>query len=178
MVERVGLDERIAEQVQVLQAEPAEVRGQRGQLVVCRRQEPQLGEPAHAERQTGELVVVQLEVHQFLELAELRREPPQSVLAEVQDLEGPLQRGQAQRLAEGLQVVVVEDELGEAAEVPDGGGELLDVVVAEVQLAESCTNKKGKETLQLREEGNPKGSEVQEQNVNQDTCINVGSFYL
>ncbi|TNN80274.1 hypothetical protein EYF80_009599 [Liparis tanakae] len=132
VVQRVGLDKRIPEQVQVLQTELPEVRRQHGELVVRRRQEAQLGESAHVERQADELVVVQLEVHQLLELAELSGEGLQSVLAEVQQLEGPLQGGQAERLAEGLQVVVVEDELGEAAQVPDGGGEFLDVVVTEV----------------------------------------------
>lgn len=87
------------------------------------------------ERQRNELVVVQLEVHQLSELAELSREAPQSVLAEVQELQGPLQGGQAQGHAESLQVVVVQDELREAAQVADGGGEFLDVVVAEVELA-------------------------------------------
>ena len=33
----------------------------------------------------------------------------------------------------------MQDELGEAAQVPDGGRELLDVVVAEVQLTKSWT---------------------------------------
>lgn len=56
-------------------------------------------------------------------------------------MEGPLQGGQAESLAECFQVVVVEDELREAAEVTNGGRELLDVVVAEVELAESCKNK-------------------------------------
>lgn len=54
------------------------------------------------------------------------------ILAEVQELESPLQGGQAEGHAESFQVVVVEDELREAAEVTDGGRELLDVVVAEV----------------------------------------------
>lgn len=56
----------------------------------------------------------------------------QSILAEVQELEGPLQCGQAEGLAEGFQLVVVEDELREAAQVTDGGREFLDVVVTEV----------------------------------------------
>ena len=132
VVQRIGLDERVSEQVKVLQTQLAEVTGQRHQLVVCRRQEPQLRESSDVERQTGELVVVQLQVDQFSELAELGGERLQSILAEVQELEGPLQRGQAQRHAERLQVVVVEDEFREAAEVPDGGRKLLDVVVAEV----------------------------------------------
>lgn len=65
-------------------------------------------------------------------MAELSREVLQAVLAEVEELEGPLQRGQTQLHAEGFQVVVVEDEFGEAAEVANGGGELLYVVVAQV----------------------------------------------
>lgn len=101
-----------------------------------RREEPQLGEPADVEGQTGQLVVVQFQVDQLPQLAELSGEVLQAVLAEVEELEGPLQRGQAQLHAEGFQVVVVEVELGEAAEVANGGGEFLDVVVAQVQLAE------------------------------------------
>ncbi len=62
MVQGVRLDKRISKQVQVLQTQLAEVTGQRGQLVVRRRQEPQLGEPADVERQTNELIVVQFEV--------------------------------------------------------------------------------------------------------------------
>lgn len=93
------------------------------------------------ERQTDELVVVQFEVHQFFELAELSGEGAQAVLAEVQQLQGALQRGQAECLAEGLQVVVVQDELREAAQVSDGGGEFLDVVVTKVKLPESYKNK-------------------------------------
>lgn len=54
------------------------------------------------ERQANELVVVQFEVHERSELAELSGERLQSVLAEVQELEGLLQRGQAERLAEDL----------------------------------------------------------------------------
>lgn len=121
MVQRIGLDERIPEQVQVLQTQLTEVTRQHSQLVMGCRQEPQLRESADVERQTGELVVVQFEVHQFSELAELIGEAPQPVLAEVQELEGPLQGGQAQGHAEGFQVVVVEDEFREAAEVADGG---------------------------------------------------------
>lgn len=90
------------------------------------------------ERQTNQRVVVQFQVHQFSELAELGRQELQSVLAEVQDLQGPLQGGQAEGVAEGFEMVVVEDEFREAAEVTDGGGEFLDVVVAEVELPESC----------------------------------------
>lgn len=102
-----------------------------------RGEEPQLGESANVERQTRELVVVQFQVDEFPQLAELSGEVLQAVLAEVEQLQGPLQRGQAQLHAEGFQVVVVEVELGEAAEVADGGREFLDVVVAQVQLAES-----------------------------------------
>lgn len=137
MVQGVGRGEGVPKQVQVLQAQLAEVTGQQGQLVVRRRQEPELGEAAHAEGQPRQLVVVQLQVDQFPELAELGREPPQAVLAEVQVLEGALQCGQAEGLAEALQLVVVEDELREAAQVSNGGWQLLDVVVAEVQLAKS-----------------------------------------
>ena len=132
VVQRIGLDERVSEQVKVLQTQLAEVTGQHHQLVVCRRQEPQLRESSDVKRQTGELVVVQFQVDQFSELAELSGERLQSILAEVQELEGPLQRGQAQCHAERFQVVVVEDEFREAAEVPDGGRKFLDVVVAEV----------------------------------------------
>lgn len=42
------------------------------------------------ERQTDEFVVVQFEVYQFSELAKLSGEGLQSILTEVQDLEGPL----------------------------------------------------------------------------------------
>lgn len=137
MVQRVGLDKRVSEQVQVLQAQLAEVTGQHGELVVRRGEEPELGESANVERQTRKLVVVEFQVDEFPQLAELSGEVLQAVLAEVEQLQGPLQSGQAQLHAEGFQVVVVEVELGEAAEVADGGREFLDVVVAQVQLAES-----------------------------------------
>lgn len=65
-------------------------------------------------------------------MAELSGQGLQSILAEVQELEGPLQSGQTEGLTEGFQVVVVEDELRQAAEVTNGGREFLDVVVAEV----------------------------------------------
>lgn len=136
------MDERIPKQVQVLQTQLTEVTRQHRELVMRRRQEPQLGESAHVERQTDKFIVIQLEVHKFSELAELSREGLQAILAEVQELEGPLQGGQAEGHAEGFQVVVVEDELREAAEVADGGREFLDMVVAEVKLAESCKDKK------------------------------------
>lgn len=42
------------------------------------------------EWQTDEFVVIQFEVHQFSELTELSGEGLQSILTEVQDLEGPL----------------------------------------------------------------------------------------
>lgn len=151
VVQRVGVDEGVSEQVQVLQAQLLEVAGQHGQLVVCRRQEPELGEAADMEGQAVERVVVQLEVGQLPQLAELGREEPQAVLAEVQPLQGALQRGQAQRHAEGLQVVVVEDELRQAAQVADGGRQLLDVVVAQVQPAESCRNTKKDSTTSEEE---------------------------
>ena len=102
VVQGVGRGEGVPEQVQVLQAQPAEVAGQQGQLVVRGRQEPQLGEPAHAEGQPLELVVVQLEVDQLPELGELGGQALQAVLTEVQVLEGALQGGQAQGLAEAL----------------------------------------------------------------------------
>lgn len=98
------------------------------------------------ERQTNKLIVVQFEVHQFSELAELSGEGVQAILTEVQELEGLLQGGQAQGLAEGFQVVVVEDEFRQAAEVTDGSREFLDVIVAEVELAESCKKKAEKNT--------------------------------
>lgn len=90
MVQRVRLDEWISKQVQVLQTQPTEITGQHGQLVVRCWQEPQLGESANVERQTDEFVVVQFEVYQFSELAKLSGEGLQSILTEVQDLEGPL----------------------------------------------------------------------------------------
>lgn len=132
VVQRVGLGKWVPKKVQVLQAQLAEVTWQQSQLVVRRWQEPQLREVADVERQANEFVVIQFEVDQFSELAEMRGKGPQSVLAEVQVLEGPLQGGQAEGLTEALQVVVVEDELSQAAEVTDGGRELLDVVVTEV----------------------------------------------
>lgn len=57
-------------------------------------------------------------------------------MTQVQKLQRFLQCGEAERLAESLQVVVVEDEFGQAAEVADGSRELLDVVVAEVEYPE------------------------------------------
>ena len=51
-------------------------------------------------------------------------------------LERALEAGETEGRAEGLQVIVVKHQLGERAQVADGGGQLLDVVVAEVQLAE------------------------------------------
>lgn len=132
VVQRVRLDKRVSKQVQVLQFQLTKVTGQHRQLVMSRRQVPQLRKSADVERQAGELVVVQLEVHQLSELAELGGEGLQAILAEVQQPERPLKGGQAQGHAEGLQVVVVEDELREAAQVTDGGREFLDVVVAEV----------------------------------------------
>ncbi len=63
MVQGIWLDKWVSKQVQVLEAQLTEVTGQHSQLVVRRRQEPQLGESADVERQTDELVVVQFEVH-------------------------------------------------------------------------------------------------------------------
>lgn len=99
---------------------------------MCRGQEPQLRQSADVERQTQECVIVQFEVHEFSELAELSRELLQAILAEVQVLEGPLEGGQTECLTEGFQVVIVEDEFGKTAEVTDGGGKFLDMVVTEV----------------------------------------------
>lgn len=93
MVQRVGLDKRVPEQVQVLQTQLEEVCGQNRQLIVRSGEEPQLREPADSEGQAGELIVVQLEVDQFSELAEASWQGAQPVLAEVQHLEGLLQRG-------------------------------------------------------------------------------------
>lgn len=132
MVQWVRLDELIPKQVQVLQTQLSEGTRQHSQLIMRRRQVPQLRESADVERQTDELVVVQFEVHQFSELAELSGEGPQTIMTKVQELQGLLQGGQAEGHAEGFQVVVVEDEIREAAEVADGGGEFLDVVVAQV----------------------------------------------
>lgn len=47
-------------------------------------------------------------------------------------LEGPLEGGQTECLAEGFQVVIVNDEFGKTAEVTDGGRKFLDMVVTEV----------------------------------------------
>lgn len=132
MVQWVRLDELIPKQVQVLQAQLSEVTRQHSQVVMRRRQVPQLRESVDVERQTDELVVVQFEVHQFSQLAELSGEGPQTIVTEVQELQGPLQSGQAEGHAEGFQVVIVEDEITEAAEVANGGREFLDVVIAEV----------------------------------------------
>lgn len=137
MGERVGLDERIPKQVQVLQTQLSKIPGQSGQPVVRRRQVPQLGESADVERQTGQLVVVQFKVDQFPESAELGGESPQTIVTQVQELQAALQGGKTEGVAEGFQVVVVQEELGEAAEITDSGGEFLDVVVAEVQLTKS-----------------------------------------
>lgn len=138
MVERVGLDEGIPKQVQVFQAQLSKAPGQSGQPVVRRRQVPQLGESADVERQTAELVVVQFEVDQLSELAELGGESPQPIVTEVQEPQAVLQRGQTEGVAEGFQVVAVQNQVREAAEITDGGRKLLDVVVAEVQLPKSC----------------------------------------
>lgn len=89
------------------------------------------------ERQTGELVVVQFEVDQLSESAELGGESPQTIVAEVQQLQAVLQGGKTEGIAEGFQLVVVQNEVGEAAQITDGGREFLDVVVAEVQLTKS-----------------------------------------
>lgn len=59
MVQRVGLDKRVSEQVQVLQTQLAEVTGQHRELVVRGGEEPQLGESADVKWQTRELVVVE-----------------------------------------------------------------------------------------------------------------------
>lgn len=137
MVQRVGLDERISKQVQVFQAQLSKFPGQRRQAVVRRRQVPQLGESADVERQTGHLVVVQFKVDQLSEPAELGGESPQTIVAEVQELQAVLQGGKTEGIAEGFQVVVVQNQVREAAEVTDGGGEFLDVVVAEIQFTKS-----------------------------------------
>lgn len=47
-------------------------------------------------------------------------------------LEGPLEGGQTECLAEGFQVVIVKDEFGKTAEVTDGSRKFLDMVVTEV----------------------------------------------
>lgn len=142
MVERVGLDERIPKQVQVFQTQLSKFPGQSGQPVVRRRQVPQLGESADVERQTGQLVAVQFKVDQFPEPAELGGESPQAIVTEVEELQAVLQRGKTEGVAEGFQVVVVQQEFREAAEITDSGGECLDVVVAEVQLTKSYGKKK------------------------------------
>lgn len=89
------------------------------------------------EGQTGELVVVQFEVDQLPESAELGGESPQTIVAEVQQLQAVLQGGKTEGIAEDFQLVVVQNEVGEAAEITDRGREFLDVVVAEVQLTKS-----------------------------------------
>lgn len=55
-----------------------------------------------------------------------------------------MQGGETEGLTEGLQVVVVEDELRQAAKVADGGGEFLDVVVTEIKFTKSCKIKRNK----------------------------------
>lgn len=137
VVERVGLDERIPKQVQVFQTQPSKVPRQSRQAVVRRRQVPQPREAAHVERQTGKLVVVQFEVDQFLESPELGGERPQAIVAEVQVAQAALQGGQTEGVAEGFQVVVVQNEFKEEGDIADSGREFLDVVVAEVQLTKS-----------------------------------------
>ena len=81
------------------------------------------------EGQPHKLVVVQFESDQFPELAELSGKALQSVLAEVQVLQCLLQCGQTEGFAEAIQLVVVEDQLRQAAKVTDGGWQLLDVVI-------------------------------------------------
>lgn len=93
------------------------------------------------ERQTGELVVVQFKVDQFSELAELGGESPQTIVTEVQEPQAVLQGGKTEGVAEGFQVVVVQNEVREAVEVTDSEREFLDVVVAEVQLTKSYEKK-------------------------------------
>lgn len=137
VVERVGLDEGIPKQVQVLQTQLPKPPGQSGQPVVRRRQVPQLGESAHVERQTAELVVVQFEVDQLSEPAEVGGEGRQAIVTQVQELQAVLQRGKTEGVAEGLQVVVVQNQVRQAAQIPDSGRQLLDVVVAEVQPTKS-----------------------------------------
>lgn len=121
VVERVGLDERIPKQVQVFQTQLAKLPGQCGQLVVRRGQVPQLRQAADVKRQGGELVVVQFEVDQLSEAAEMSGESPQTIVTEVQEMQAVLQRGKAKGVAEGFQVVIVQHQVGEAAEVTDGG---------------------------------------------------------
>lgn len=121
MVERVGLDERIPKQIQVFQTQLSEIPGQRGQPVVRRRQIPELGQSADVKRQTGELVVVQFEIDQFLEPAEMSGESLQTIVTEVQEMQAVLQGGKTKGVAEGLQVVIVQHQVREAAQVPDGG---------------------------------------------------------
>lgn len=89
------------------------------------------------ERQTGQLVVVQFKVDQFPESAELGGESLQTIVTEVQEPQAALQGGKTEGVAEGFQVVVVQDEFREAAQITDSGREFLDVVVAEVQLTKS-----------------------------------------
>lgn len=121
MVERVGLDERIPKQIQVFQTQLSEIPRQRGQPVVRRRQIPELRQSADVKRQTGELVVVQFEIDQFLEPAEMSGESPQTIVTEVQEMQAVLQGGKTKGVAEGLQVVIVQHQVREAAQVPDGG---------------------------------------------------------
>lgn len=87
--------------------------------------------------QTGELVVVQFKVDQFSQPAEMSGERLQTIVTEVQELQTLLQGGKAKGIAEGFQVVVVQHEVREAAEVTDGSRQFLDVVVAEVQLTKT-----------------------------------------
>lgn len=68
-------------------------------------------------------------------------------------LEGALQGGQAERLAEGFQVVIVKDKFRKAAEVTDGGGEFLDVVVTEIELPQSWRHKTKRKHLSLESGG-------------------------
>lgn len=131
------MHKRISKQVQVFKTQLTEVTRQSSELVMCSEQEPQLCETADVERQTNELVVVQLEVDQLFESTKLHGERLQSILTEVQHLECPLQGGQAEGFTEGLQVVVVKDELRETTQVADGGRKFLDVVVAKIQPAQS-----------------------------------------
>lgn len=121
MVERVGLDERIPKQIQVFQTQLSKIPGQRGQLVVRRGQIPELRQLADVKRQTGELVVVQFEIDQFSEPAEMSGESPQTIVTEVQEMQAALQGGKTKGVAEGFQVVIVQHQVGEAAQVPDGG---------------------------------------------------------
>lgn len=57
-------------------------------------------------------------------------------MAEVQALERLLKGGGAQGTAEGLQVIVVQVELLKEDQVTDGGRQLLNVVMAEVEFSE------------------------------------------